>query len=73
VTARASAGRPLSAIRAKKRFGLFERPAYREKIAIPPNTKVRYGRALNGERGVGETRIEKGLPNTAIIGVTKSR
>jgi hypothetical protein len=71
VTSRISPGRPLSAARAKTRYGLPVRPQVREKVLINKGLSVRVNKALGGERGVGEITVVKPTGKTAVQGMSK--
>lgn len=73
MTARGTAGRPLSARHAQRRYGLPEKPEVRETISLPKGHPVRRNRALGGQPGVGEVTSTKRVPPKAIEKVVPLR
>jgi len=69
-TATAGRGRPLGARAAQRRFGLPDRPVFRETIDLTRSMRVRIGRALGGSRGVGEITLRQRATPKAIRRVT---
>lgn len=53
-TSRALRGRPLSTSAATARYGLPAGKTTRLTVTLPAGTRVRFNKALRGERGVGE-------------------
>jgi len=66
ITARAGAGRPLSADAAMRRFGLPTRPQVRETISVPKGTLVRANKVWQGRPGMGELTSPNRLPPSVI-------
>jgi len=66
ITARAGAGRPLSADAAMRRFGLPTRPQVRETISVPKGTLVRANKVWQGRPGVWELTSPNRLPPSVI-------
>jgi hypothetical protein len=66
VTSRLSAGRPLTAVHAQRRYGLPVRPEVRERIVLPKGTMVRMNKALGGEPGVGEITVDRRAPADVV-------
>lgn len=72
-TSRISAGRPLSSLRAQRRFGLPRSPQARLTIRLPKGTPVRLNKALGGEPGWGEITSTRRLPPGAVRKVVPLR
>jgi hypothetical protein len=66
LTARATAGRPLSLVRAQRRYGLPQRPEVRETIRVPKGQPVRLNRVVGGAAGIGELTSSRRVPPGAI-------
>jgi hypothetical protein len=65
-TSRAVRGRPPYSATAADRYGLGPGRTRRLTATLPEGTPVRLNKAINGAAGVGEVRIERRLPPTAI-------
>jgi len=66
MTAHAGPGRPLSAGSAMRRFGLPQRPEFRETIIIPKGRLLRANKVVGGAPGVGEVTLPRRLPPASI-------
>jgi hypothetical protein len=66
MTATAPAGRPLSPLSAKRRFGLQKAPTVRETVVVPKGFPVRYNKVPGGSPGFGEITSSKAVPPSAI-------
>lgn len=73
MTARATTGRPLSPVRAQRRYGLPQQPEVRETIRLPKGQPVRPNRAVGGAAGVGELVSSRRVPPEAIEKVVPLR
>ena len=73
LTARATAGRPLSPVQAQRRYGLPRRPEVRETIRLPKGYPTRPNRVVGGTAGVGEFTSSKRVPAEAIEKVVTLR
>lgn len=71
-TSGATRGRPLTAEHAAARFGITK-PTHRITAVLPQGTKVRFGKSLHGERGVGELSLGQRLAKNAIRRVVRLR
>lgn len=69
MTSRATPGRPPSALRAQRTYGLRQKPQVREKIHLPRGLPVKFNRVLGGKRGKGEISSTVRLPRQTIEGV----
>ncbi len=70
MTSRGGPGRPLSAEKAQRRYGLPQKPEARETIRLPKGQPMRFNRALGGAAGVGEGSSPKRVPAEALKKVT---
>lgn len=59
MTARTTAGRPLSPVQAQRRYGLPRRPEVRETIRLPKGQPIRPNKVVGGAVGVGELTSSK--------------
>jgi hypothetical protein len=73
MTSRARPGRPLTADRAARRYGLPAKPEVREAVRLNPGQPARLNRALAGERGRGELTSPRRVPAEAIRRVVPLR
>lgn len=73
MTARATAGRPLSLTQAQRRYGLPQKPEVRETIRLSQGQPIRSNRAIGGKAGVGEVTSTIRVPSTAVAKVVPLR
>jgi len=73
MTARTTAGRPLSPVRAQRRYGLPQQPEVRETVRLPKGYPVRPNRVVGGAAGVGEVTSTKRVPSAAVVKVVPLR
>jgi len=73
MTARATAGRPLSPVQARRRYGLPQRPEVRETVRLPKGRPVRSNRVVGGAAGVGEVTSTRRVPSVAVVKVVPLR
>jgi hypothetical protein len=73
MTARAAAGRPLSPVQARRRYGLPQRPEVRETVRLPKGQPIRPNRVVGGAAGVGELTSSRRVPPEAIEKVVPLR
>lgn len=66
MTATAPAGRSLSPLGAKQRFGLQKAPTVRETVVLPKGFLVRHNKAPGGSPGIGEITSSRKVPPSAI-------
>jgi hypothetical protein len=65
-TSRALRGRPLSTSAAAERFGLPSGKTTRLTVTLPADTRVRFNKALQGKRGIGEITIVDSVGSSAV-------
>jgi hypothetical protein len=69
-TAKAGSGRPLTAARAKERYGLRRIPTARVEAVLPKGTTVKSGKAIGGKPGYGGLKTyRRPLPPATLKGV----
>lgn len=66
MNSRLSAGRPLTALHAQRRYGLPVRPEVRERIVLMKGTKVRMNKAMGGQPGIGEITVTRRAPASVV-------
>ncbi len=67
MTSTGGPGRPLSATKAKQRYGLRQKPEVRETVRLHRGQKVRRNRTLGGAPGVGEVTSPKRVPVEKVV------
>lgn len=73
MTARATVGRPLSPVQARRRYGLPQQPEVREAIRLSQGQPIRSNRVIGGKAGVGEVTSTKRVPSAAVVKVVPLR
>lgn len=73
MTARTTAGRPLSPTQAQRRYGLPQKPEVRETVRLSQGQPIRSNRVIGGEAGVGEVTSTIRVPSTAVAKVVPLR
>jgi hypothetical protein len=73
MTARATAGRPLSPALAQRRYGLPQQPEVRETIRLSKGQPVRLNKAIGGAAGMGEVSSTRRVPSAAVVRIVPLR
>jgi hypothetical protein len=73
MTAHGGPGRPLSTVRAQKRYGLPAKPQVRETIRLPKGQLVRHNKVQGGTPGQGELTSPKRVSPSAVQKVVPLR